>query len=596
MTSNELGLIILIVSFFVILIIVVLYREQLFINKDLYGKLVTLPLSECRATNSTISNCTDLGNQFTIQTCEQNPITGLFCLNENMQQSTDQYIRLNQCTQNCQSFAWEPNIVTPCLADVGYNTFANSKGLFCTTERLTSRRFRTYECKARDGSGPNNCTHTCNGRIQNSDCDSGGSGVLVYDPLTVRDPKIYFNSEVNSYQYFPGSNRVRNSNNVNSNILTISENCVDLNVPICGNWETTTNFPNLFLTPECITPNNALLSSGYVLTDAECRRLGVVSEYCNPLDNCINIRDVTNELRNSDRRNVCGSMEDDPPFPLKIKKPQQSITTCLYFNPNLSLTYFENRNSFLYYDPTDTYNRYKSIISIPLYMSNTAGFLSLYNLPCAQSLNNTLPPYLYNCNSSVNDNLEVTRCSWMENIDVFGNCGINFIEQNALILLFKPVRLISQDMLVCHIMAVYADSYIGWLSHNFPNDTTLFWNQGNFDSNVNSPGTAVNDLNPITVEFILEQTGDTYRLLTGGGRQINITQVKRGVSYITSLNSLTLTVATFGGESIAKSVSDAKVEINEERMSILLYARSNRETKTNDLRAIIPQCNVIFNR
>lgn len=593
MTSNELGLIILIVSMFVILIIIVLYREQLFINKELYGKLVTTPVSECKGINSAISNCTDVGNQYTIQTCEQNPITGLFCLNENMQQSTDQYIRLTQCTQNCQSFAWEPNIVTSCLADVGYNMFVDSGGLFCTTERLTSRRFRTYECKARDGSGSNNCTHTCNGRVQNSDCDSG-SGVLVYDPLTVSEPKLRFSSEVNAYYYLPNSNRIRNSNNVNSNTMTISENCVDSNIPMCGNWETTTNFPNLFLTSECVTPYNALLSSGYLLTDTECRRLGVLSEYCNPLDNCISIKNVANELRNSVRRNVCGSMEDDPPFPLKIKKPQQSITACLYFDPNLSLTYFENRNSFLYYDPTDSYNRYKSIISIPLYMSNSTGFLSLYNLPCAQSLNNTRPPYLYNCNSSSNDNLDATRCSWMENIDIFGNCGVNFIEQNALILLFKPIRLVSQNRLLCNIMAVYGDSYIGWLTYNFLYDANLFWNQGNFDSKINSPGVTLDYLE--AGDFLLEQQGNTFNLLSGNGRTLNITQVKRGVSYITPLNYLTLTVATVGGESIAKSVSDSKVEINEERMSILLYARSNRETKTNDPRANIPQCNVIFNR
>lgn len=639
---------IIVIIMFSILFLIIVYRKSIFnVDESEYGTLITSNISDCVVPNLSFeeSKCTDVGNQYTFTYCRRNPSTGFFCLN-NGQQDSSSRIRSNQCIPNCQTRIWNNINITPCLIlDKELDNkrqFVDPISNWCNKPDVTSVRFRSLTCKTKDGSGPNTCTHLCNDRVSNPSCELNNT-VLTYNSTlstNIGDDKTLVKNG-NLYTYTPISNTISGTSTVASDTMVLSENCFDLKGNTCGNWESVVLKPSILFSDKCnVSFNNKtsvlrqsdLYINGYITEDLNCvYNSNDEYKYCDVEDNCINNTEtkIIRELKrnSSERTNICGEFLYENGKIVDIDQPKKEILNCLYFNSNLSL---DIKNFDTYEDKSDTFNPIKSIISTPLYMTDNDGFLSIYNSPCAEFdverigdefeysftdsfLSFTLDggiPKRFNCTGNVSTQLESTPCSWTfydEINNLPNDCTNRFIrEQNALVLLFRPLYLNSLGINVYNILAIHNNSFIGWLSHRSANDfpgyifdsnnpsvsgpdiEILVWNQGKFDFIEESPGVNSEDLGDSSLFRVQKDDNGLFFIQTSSGKQISTIGDE---DIFKPLKSLNLNVATIGGKSIMYSTSKDKVEIDEKLISDLLYSRQFPRLN-NTSGNIFPECDI----
>ena len=344
---------------------------------------------------------------------------------------------------------------------------------------------------------------------------------------------------------------------------------------------------------------------------------------------------------------ICGTaIYDNNGHIIGIEEVQQDLNQCIYADPNLSLTWV-GASDFDYYDATDEYNKYKGIISLPLFLSNVNGYLSLYNTPCPDFvstntngfitydfvegtngfLDNKLAipppsgiPFRFDCKGNTIVNLQSTPCSlilnpsfpssyWGLSPDCNSPSGITnpVVEQTASIIFIKPIQ-INGNNLRCNILTILQNNYSGWLTYAnsntipgytwgrgsiFSNKNILMWNQARFDpfNTEFIPGTTIDDLGP-RAEFLLVQTGTptapTYTILAGSGLAVYTIGLDNIGANIGAMTNLKFTAATFDSQSIATSTSPTTVIIDGELLDDSLYSRGNRGTFDT------PMCNLLI--
>jgi hypothetical protein len=676
-----------------IVIVVFYWRWKLFgpRNLSLYGTLTTPPIvSPCTVPNKTVqeTRCTDTGVQSEVSYCQPNLDTGYYCWTGEGQ-SINSTVKIIPCVPTCNTFLWNDPIQTPCLLNLSPAgqfpaSYVDPADDWCTPVGSLGTQFNTWVCDAHDGSGPNACVFTCGEGVENADCTVSpntfpSNGIqLTYSPTNainegnVPPPAQLINNSGN-WTYTPiSSAKASEFPTIPSNQMITSQPCTNFNSYTCGIWVNPNPVQDANITPNCLTynnsttqltpiisPNNAsmLYEPGFILSNMVCEGPGLNPRCLPNSGNCIQPTGVINPngVINPTYKNyippnlpdICATATyDSNGHIINITKPQQDLNQCIYADPNLSLTWSGTSN-FDYYDATDPYNKFKGIISLPLFVSNSNGYLSLYNTPCpnftANNINgyiiynfpggsggfidnkvaNPPPsgiPFRFDCKGSITVGLQSTPCALVPNptnpSGYWGldpNCnnpsGISnpIVEQTALILFIKPLS-ISGNQLRCNILTLLQNNYSGWLTYTnsnslpgytwgngsvFPNSTILVWNQGRFDPfNTNTiPGTTVSNLGS-AAQFIIVQTGTSanpiYTLLTGTGNPVNTIGINNTGSNSNVMSNLVFTAATFQSQSLASSTSPSTVVINPDLLANSLFYRSNRGSYPT------PMCNLLI--
>ncbi len=577
-TTQLVILTIIMIIIIVIVVLVYIFRWQIFGPKDLsvYGQLTAPGISNCIVPNTSVQDvrCTDTGTQVEISYCKPNPTTGYFCFN-GREQVINSEVKLIECVPTCTSNLWDVPIPTPCLTTL--STTSTSTTLidplvnWCNTPGSINARFYTYECNPHDGSGPNACTFTCGQGVDNADCIQQGntfpsnSVTITYSPTNAilenndPPPQQLVNNN-GTWTYTPISSANSEFPTIPSRQMVTLQPCSDLRGVTCGNWVNLVPPLDNIVTSNCTLfsglPNEirTLYDPGFFLTDMTCS-----AERCLPNSgNCIpedDIEAIVPNLEPVDLPDTCGvASYNEFGYITGIVIPQKDISICVYANPNFSLTWVE-RPRFYYNDPTDVYNQFKGIISLPLFMSSASGYLSLYNTPCPEFIAtntngfitydfladtngfiddkiNTPPPsgipFRFDCKGNTLVDLQITPCAWVPSStfppsSVWGLPSVcdtptglinPVVEQSALILFIKPISAVGNELL-CNIIGIDSDNYVGWLTNSgsqyvpgytwgfgetitppLTNKIILMWNQGRFDPFTTPflPGTKLPDL------------------------------------------------------------------------------------------------------
>jgi len=689
----------------ILVLLIYLWRWRIFGPRNLnkYGTLTEPIVGQCLIPNKTTqeARCTDVGTQSQVVYCKPNPETGYFCW-DGEKQTINSKVTVIECTPTCNTFLWDEPTSTPCLinlSDPGVfpASYIDPIDNWCVPANLLGTQFNTWECNAHDGSGPNACVFTCGAGVDNADCTvppnnfvSSGAQI-IYSPINainnnnVPPPTQLVNNNGN-WTYTPISSAIPNTFPViPSTQMVTAQPCTNFSGFKCGEWVNPNPDRNLTILPTCvpysnlttslnpiITPNNVnmLYESGILLNDTICENSstsGTISNSQSTLtatrclpdaNNCISRNQIINpngvvtpfykNLIPPDLPNICAEFTTDINGHITaVTEPQKAINSCLYMDPNLSLTWVGASN-FDYYDSSDVFNPFKGIVSVPLLVSNVNGYLTLYNTPCPNftSVNNSgnisynftdgangfidnriaQPPvsgipFRFDCKGSITNNLQRTPCAWAvnpPNPSIFwgltSDCNVNsnllsnpVVEQSSLFLFIKPIN-IAGNQLRCNILTVLQNNYTGWLTYNnstslsgytwgsgsiFPNSSILVWNQARFDpfSTALIPGTTVANLG-VSAEFIIVQTGTplnpVYTILTGTNNPVYTIGTNNTGSNIISMTNLIFTASTVNSQSIASSTSASTVTIDSTLLNESLFSRSNRNTYPT------PMCNILI--
>jgi hypothetical protein len=526
---------------------VFIFRHIIFVPTDLtkYGTFSEPVISDCTVPGESYLSvrCTDVGEQTSISHCVPNPDTGFYCY-ENGRQSSASKILVSTCVPTCTAFKWEETNITPCLLDgaqVGTTQILTDPSQkWCNPKGQPATRVREYLCTTHDGSGPNACTFLCDLSENNADCTATGE-LLTYSPKnalleSVTVPTQLVHSGNGNYAYTPMSSTV-NGRVVSSNKMTVTESCQDLSGFQCGNWTPTTEIPTDPILKECtifgnvsgtgvITPNTIddLYKTGFTLTDLECKGddIAVTNVRCNPEDACIDMGQIPGEastLSGQNIPNLCAEFTSSGGNVTSIIEPQKEVDTCLYMDHSYSspgsVNAWSGISDFSYFDASDTFHQYKGIVSVPLYITTSTGFLSVYNAPCPSFTITNQPgniidydfalapefsqlnafvnnadvnpphtgiPYRFNCKGNHNVPLAKTPCTMIPinppslpsavygvSTDCDAPTGISsqILEQTAMMIFIKPIstdNLGPGPRLKCNILAIFGSSKIGWLT------------------------------------------------------------------------------------------------------------------------------------
>ena len=689
-TAQIIVLIIIMAIIIIIVVMVYVLRWKLFGPRDLsvYGQLTTPTVSNCIVDNVTVqdSRCTNTGKQVEISYCQPNITTGYFCF-DGKKQVINSQIRIFECTPTCTSFIWDNFIPTPCLINISSTpttlTLVDPLVNWCNVPGTVNSRFKTYKCNTHDGSGPNACTFICGKGVDNADCTQptntqpSNSTTITYSPANAIlegniPPPTQLVENNGTWTYTPTSSANVEFPTIPSNTMVTSEICSDLLGVTCGNWENPVQPVGNITTPNCVlfsnsTPNltpiipntpEMLYEPGFFLSTMQCTddNGSTIGTRCYPdSGNCIPASSVLSTIPTSDSSellpDVCGVASFDINGHINgIITPQRDLSICVYADPDTSLTW-SGRPIFYYNDPTDIYNQFKGIISVPLFVSNSTGYLSLYNTPCPNfTSTNTFGvitynfpdgtdgfidnkiavppptgiPFRFDCKGNTTIQIQRTPAVWVPSSTfppstIWGlpiACDtptglINpVVEQSALILFIKPISITGSNLL-CNIIGINSDNYVGWMTYGnsnsmpgytwgqgntiVPNKTILMWNQGRFDPFITSsiPGQKLASLGPVA-QFILSVNGSStptnplYDLKTSTSFPIMTIGTNNVGSNSITLSGLSFTVVTDNGTSLVKSVTPTDVELNGTLMSDLLYARSNRGSNPT------PMCNLLI--
>lgn len=692
--------IVLAVFMFIVILVVLIfyfYRWTLFGPVDLskYGTMSAYVAGNCIVPNVAEGDvkCTDVGMQTSVSTCTPNPDTGYYCLMETtpgaFKQTANVSIKNIECIPPCIAYKFVQNYTSPCLVidDVNGATskYEDPKFSWCNRPGLNSARFRTYTCNANDGSGLNSCIFQCGQGIDNADCTQVGGTTasigttLIYSPTdaslagTSAPVQLVYYPDGTHY-YTPISSADINFPIIPSNAMTTKENCADIAGDPCGTWIDTAPPTSTFLSTNCVvfsnltpnldpstpnTPSN-LYESGLSLTDLVCSGVdvGVANPNCYPdSGNCVppsSIIGLIPTLTDGVFPDICGEASYDANGNITaITKPERKASLCIYLNPELSLTW-AGRFNFYYRDPNDTINIYKGIISVPLFMSNSTGYLSLFNAPCpnftavnlagniSYTFTNgstgfidsqvTTPPALgipfrFDGHGNPVVGVQPTPCVWIPTpltppsslwglppqCDVLASGGQSPVfEATALMLLIRPIQT-TATFVKCNIVGLFGSSYSGWLtwatSNTVPgytwgqgnslgltNKIILMWNQGRFDPFAAGalPGNNVSSLGIFAVFIITINPASTPSNPLYDINNSNMVPVLTIGTNTVGSNSTSLTGVSFSPMT-TKGLSVAKTMPNGKvEIDGLLLSQALYARQNRSVNGLDPSCNMML--